>query len=229
MADRRRPDWLCPNCNFNIYGSKDSCFKCHFNRSDLGRRSEPKGRSGDWTCPTCQFLIYGTKDSCFKCNYKRSDLASSVSRSAIPSVSASVIPSVSTSAFLPQTVNKSRTKRPDWMCPNCNFLIFGSKDRCSKCNHERGSFPNTPRPDVPIETELVPESVPVSESVSVPVLPASIAESNLCVICYAASPTHAIKVCGHFCYCETCGFATNKCPLCRAPYDPDTDLMRIFS
>lgn len=89
-------------------------------------------------------------------------------------------------------------KEGDWDC-SCGELNFRFRDICRKCNKLK------------INKNTQDEN-------SVP----------KCVICITEAKTIAIKVCGHYCYCENCGYAINKCPICRAPYNPDTDLIRIY-
>jgi len=50
----------------------------------------------------------------------------------------------------------------------------------------------------------------------------------LCVICMDARSCMAISVCGHLGLCETCSKLVTKCPVCRADFVPDRDLIKIF-
>ena len=36
------PDWFCPICQFKIFGSKDTCFKCGTTRSSVLLSTKPK-------------------------------------------------------------------------------------------------------------------------------------------------------------------------------------------
>ena len=52
---------------------------------------------------------------------------------------------------------------------------------------------------------------------------------NKCIVCLDGSKRRAITKCGHLCYCNSCGHDIKKCPICRKDYDPNTDLIEIFS
>lgn len=40
---RRENDWTCKDCNVNVYGSRDSCFKCRKPKSEV---EKPGGGGG---------------------------------------------------------------------------------------------------------------------------------------------------------------------------------------
>ncbi len=66
-------DWWCKNCNFKVFGSKDSC-KCGNTRSNNQQKSKPKSNN-DWWCNTCKFMVFGSKTECSKCKVSRIDNA----------------------------------------------------------------------------------------------------------------------------------------------------------
>ena len=35
----------------------------------------------------------------------------------------------------------------DWMCPNCNFFIYGNKEYCKKCKIRNPKLPNNIDPE----------------------------------------------------------------------------------
>lgn len=49
-----------------------------------------------------------------------------------------------------------------------------------------------------------------------------------CVICMDKPRAMVISVCGHLSMCDVCAFTQNKCPICRTPYNPDTQLIKVF-
>jgi hypothetical protein len=103
-------------------------------------------------------------------------------------------------------------KKPgDWMCPNinCNEYNFQFRDICRKCNTSK----ITQHQKEEKEKNIIDEDDGI----------------NVCVICLDQPKTHAITKCGHLCYCEIYGFNINKCPICRETYNPDNDLLKIFS
>lgn len=82
----------------------------------------------DWDCPNCKVIIYGSKDKCNKCSCPNPKIPfESKSESDLDS---------SNKLKLNLNFNK-KVFRKDWICPNCNVLIYGSKDACKKCQ-----FPN---------------------------------------------------------------------------------------
>lgn len=48
---------------------------------------------------------------------------------------------------------------------------------------------------------------------------------NICCVCMTEETTHAGRICGHMCVCETCSYhLEDKCPICRA----ETEFMKII-
>jgi len=37
-----------------------------------------------------------------------------------------------------------------------------------------------------------------------------------------------ISVCGHLGLCMQCAKAINKCPICRKPFDPNQNLIKVY-
>jgi hypothetical protein len=53
-------------------------------------------------------------------------------------------------------------------------------------------------------------------------------EEEICVICMENRIDTVIKVCGHFGCCGLCALNMYKCPICRAAYNPDVDLLKVY-
>jgi len=55
-------------------------------------------------------------------------------------------------------------------------------------------------------------------------------DSVACVVCMDAPRSLVITCCGHLCFCHTgpCGRAMTRCPVCRGPYDPAVNLLRVY-
>ena len=53
--------------------------------------------------------------------------------------------------------------------------------------------------------------------------------NNKCIVCLVDDISIAITTCGHFCFCDVCGFALDNCPLCRKKYNSNTDLLKIYT
>ena len=79
-------------------------------------------------------------------------------------------------------------KPGDWKCTNpiCNFTNFGTRDKCFKCGIDK-------------------VKLQISE------------EPTTCCVCMDKPVTFGVFHQGtvHFCLCDVCGFALNKCPICR--------------
>ena len=58
-----------------------------------------------------------------------------------------------------------------------------------------------------------------------------IALRETCAICLALPPRICFKNCGHCCCCAECALniKDSRCPLCRAPVDKATDIIRLFA
>lgn len=67
-------DWICPECNVLIFGSKSQCNKCKtpnptprkFIASSADVNANRKFNS-DWICPICTEMIFDSKKECKKC------------------------------------------------------------------------------------------------------------------------------------------------------------------
>jgi Zinc finger, C3HC4 type (RING finger) len=90
-----------------------------------------------------------------------------------------------------------------------DFLIEISNDNFNVETVEKESNENTSSKNI--------NSNPVSRTQNIPE----------CVVCLEDA-THVITTCGHFCLCENCGKMSTKCPLCRNPYNPEDNLLRIY-
>ena len=60
-----------------------------------------------------------------------------------------------------------------------------------------------------------------------------IAEASLlkkeCCVCMDQLASHASIKCGHQCMCPSCAAHLKRCPVCRVPFNAQSDLLRIFS
>lgn len=53
-------------------------------------------------------------------------------------------------------------------------------------------------------------------------------DSETCIICMTAKKDVCITKCGHYNCCKTCLSKISFCPICRAAYNKETDLLKIF-
>src|ERR1700744_824474 len=116
MSSYKPGDWYCAGCNMLIFASKDKCFKCGTLKKD-SQQTTPTIKSPDWNCLNCQVLVFGSKNNCFKCGTPKP----------VTLVKPDVVPSTPNQPIAPPKIRSG-----DWNCPNCNFLIFASKDKCFK-------------------------------------------------------------------------------------------------
>ena len=127
---------------------------------------------------------------------------------------------------------RHREYRPsDWTCPKCKTLIFGSKDRCSKCNSTRDSEGKTMRhpdwicttcdflvfgsksecttchalrPDLDKKVAAAPATVTVASVAQAAIpLKESALFTDKCRVCASAHSSLYMLNCDHL-FCEAC-------------------------
>ena len=76
-TDLRPGDWIC-ECYAHNYGSRDKCYKCGKDKTDIDP-SKAKSlaanrfvRAGDWYCQ-CGAHNYASRESCYKCQRTKSE------------------------------------------------------------------------------------------------------------------------------------------------------------
>lgn len=108
-------------------------------------------KPGDWTCPkpSCKNHNFARRDTCKMCGTGKGGVAAA------------------------GTV----TGNADWKCTNCDFLIYGHKDKCKKCGQCR--------PGGPVRAEAVAESeLPDAKRRAVPSV------SNVSSVSIVLAPGH---------------------------------------
>jgi hypothetical protein len=104
----------------------------------------------------------------------------------------------------------------DWYCSNegCHELNFSSRLSCRKCHLIKpdGLSQNTS------ERSNSKNSVSLTAD-----------DKDTCVVCLDKPKTCVLLKCRHLCVCDTCGYALDKCPICRYPYNPDKDIMKVYN
>jgi hypothetical protein len=117
-CDQWRPLGVAPNANSN----------------------EEKQRYDDWIC--CGVNNFASRSQCMRCGkpkqplnpYEQPPIPTAPSYATMPDLRAQP------PAFHPATGTPpwpASGPKQDWWCPRCNFKIFGSKDKCFKCNTRR--------------------------------------------------------------------------------------------
>jgi hypothetical protein len=135
--------------------------------------------------------------------------------------------------------NLPKRKPGDWNCL-CGEMNFASRNVCRKCNTNKGAIQLSPQPKIIMKigdwmcsnnncNEHNFATRDLCRKCNAPKNAKSDPSNLECVICLSEPKTHAITKCGHLCYCNVCGFGIDKCPICRTPYDPDIDLLKIYN
>ena len=91
-------------------------------------------------------------------------------------------------------------KEGDWYCGSCNKLNFKSRQKCYICGW--------------VKKEQIKELNNVFDE---------------CVVCMDKKKNYIIIKCGHLCFCEDCGKNLTVCPMCRVDYDPNNDLLKVYT
>jgi hypothetical protein len=124
--------------------------------------------------------------------------------------------------------SKAFKKPGDWDC-SCGSSNFGSRSACYKCNKPRVSFAKKPGDwDCScgvsnFSSRLVcfkcgkPKQTLATED----------SDAKLCKICFERDLEASIP-CGHICMCFVCAVGNKTCPICRAAYDPEKDIKKVF-
>lgn len=227
-------DWRC-TCGENNFAHRTECFKCHKNKPLIVK-------PGDWLC-SCGEVNFASRSECRKCLNPKSLSSSSVS---IPIVS----PIESTALNLNNLTLQRAPGSRDWTC-SCGEVNFSYRTECRKCTKSTESNPTTINlnnltlPRAPgskdwtcscgevnfshrIACRKCIKSKEPKESDNTRAVPATVQEDVLlCKICFDAQIQARLK-CGHMATCTACAFQMKMCPICRATYDPDTDIQTTY-
>ena len=133
-------DWNCATCNFIVFSYKTSCSKCGSLRPDIVSvvNSEKQQLDLKNNIHEMSDQVYELKDKLTDSEFK--NLLDSLKKchdSTSDITTTSSIANSSRSNRSQQQVLRRVTshRRNDWMCTNCNFQVFGSKPKCSKCQN----------------------------------------------------------------------------------------------
>lgn len=100
-------------------------------------------------------------------------------------------------------------------CSKCNvkYQMTGcrppTKPLCWKCGDIRGDY----------KTKKVSSNEDNTDIIK---------KDNTCVVCLENDITMVITTCGHLCCCNECGNHLDKCPVCRKPFNPKKDLVKVY-
>jgi hypothetical protein len=246
-------DWTCLSCNEMNFKKRSICRKCGkakssdltylsmSNDSSVGNSLSKDQNTGDWQCKSCNEINFKKRTMCRECGKDRKSWSNPINDKICGKCNKSNFASRTLCRFcdsvLPVTDTKTDTKidtntdtkikyrQDDWICPkeSCKEHNFKIRYVCRKC------FTPKPSTNVSVSSNSTSSTDLDNTLVSNPDNASSEAGSELCSICFDRQKTHAIKKCGHLCFCEVCCYALNKCPICRESYNSDTDLLRIFS
>ncbi|KAI7885020.1 hypothetical protein K492DRAFT_172753 [Lichtheimia hyalospora FSU 10163] len=121
----RPGDWYCPNCNFQNFASRTSCFKCHTPNPNpgAGRASYPP------QAPPHQQGAYGYGGNTYG--------APSYGQ---PAGGAGAY------GYGPPSGTQAPFRPGDWYCPSCNSHNFASRFQCLKCTTPKPHNGQGPQP-----------------------------------------------------------------------------------
>ena len=180
-----------------------------------------------WKCPQCALSNYALKSKCTNCgcfrskaiplNAKVGDWTCSsckdinfASRTECRKCKMPKNVENSNNPVINPVINPAIKKKPgDWDCSNCQELNFGSRVVCFKCGKDRVIIENKEK-DKGKEEDTQDT------------------QDNTCIICFEREINTVISICGHLGYCFECANNMSECPICRAPYDPDNNLVKVF-
>jgi hypothetical protein len=121
-------DWTC-SCGFGNFASRDMCKNCNRPRNFL----EPSDAQDAYAAPPASAppsaVIGNSNWMCTHCQLSNPEQARVCLRCVLPRNLAQKKPDHA-QAF-------GGGKRPDWWCQKCQFKVFGSKERCGKCQTRR--------------------------------------------------------------------------------------------
>lgn len=106
------PDWNCPKCNYKIFGTKNTCYKCNVDRKGNTINAI---KIGDWNCPKCGDYQFARNNNCRKCNTIKPGITTGINN------------------YLPTKPSIITPRDGDWKCPKCYVNVFASRDKCFKC------------------------------------------------------------------------------------------------
>lgn len=192
-------DWICSNCGDTNFRFRIRCWRCNTRSKEKSKRLE----SHDWVC-VCGVMNFGRRLICMKCGRSKTDQE--------------------------KNLDISTPRAGDWIC-TCGEHNFTRRHQCRKCHKER-------------EKELLSKkkgdwlceschthnyrSRDICHQCFHPKYGVHEIKGELkCIVCRDLETTMAIKKCGHFCLCETCGFVLTNCPICQEVYDGPRDLIKI--
>lgn len=228
-------DWICGNCMFVNFSQNSNCKKCSVDKSSAVQKFNEKNQTqsinlgnqvaqkkSDWIC-SCGELNFARNVACRKCNNQKSNELST-SNSQIIQKKGDWICSCGELNFARNNscrkckknneLNQERTnsivsiKKGDWIC-RCNEHNFSKNTTCRKCNVPKSN-----------DCRVVTEDQQMQEKTE---------ENKMCCVCLDKELQYASIKCGHLCMCEICKDFLDKCPICRAPINSSTDLIRIYS
>lgn len=193
------PDWTCPDCNFENFGSRSECKNCGCFRSKAsssnksGNSATVTKKPGDWNCD-CGELNFASRSACRGCNKSK-------------------------------PINISTGRPGDWNC-DCGELNFASRSACRKCNKAKpnSSVGRVGRPEDWNcdcgELNFASRVVCRKCNKNKPTM------GKICADCSNPQVDAIITTCGHSC-CKGCAINMTKCPTCWMLYDPSCQLMAV--
>jgi len=130
--DSNLPNWLCPSCGNDNYGTRDVCNKndCRRPRPSMVNfagakpQSNQNTRGDNWTCPKCNNVNYAQREVC---NMRNCDVRRPVAQ-----------------ARSNHRDSGGGGRADDWQCPLCGNTNYGHRTECNmrSCGAPRPSETN---------------------------------------------------------------------------------------
>eukprot|EP00927_Polykrikos_kofoidii_P036391 TRINITY_DN3072_c0_g1_i1.p1 TRINITY_DN3072_c0_g1~~TRINITY_DN3072_c0_g1_i1.p1 ORF type:complete len:869 (+),score=121.65 TRINITY_DN3072_c0_g1_i1:81-2609(+) len=153
MAGEMRPgDWNCRVCGDLQFARNTECRRCRTPKPQhggggSGGRAESCAtvpgtnlpmKEGDWLCPACGDLQFARNQSCRRCAAPNPALA--------PPPAPPRPPRSTNQRSVPTNENANHRGKEmmpgDWICPNCDDLVFARNEACRRCGSGKAADTN---------------------------------------------------------------------------------------
>eukprot|EP00746_Dinoflagellata_sp_MGD_P004127 gnl/MRDRNA2_/MRDRNA2_107986_c0_seq1.p1 gnl/MRDRNA2_/MRDRNA2_107986_c0~~gnl/MRDRNA2_/MRDRNA2_107986_c0_seq1.p1 ORF type:complete len:415 (-),score=64.20 gnl/MRDRNA2_/MRDRNA2_107986_c0_seq1:84-1328(-) len=135
-------DWICPDCGDLVFGKHDACRQCGAPKPNVASNGQVS-KPGDWVCAECGDVVFSKNASCRQCGAPKPDgmdsprgMASPRGGKGAPRGPFGAI-AARAKGILGKGSNGQIAKPGDWICPNCNDVVFAKNASCRQCGTEK--------------------------------------------------------------------------------------------
>jgi hypothetical protein len=197
----RSGDWKC-NCGTTNFASRNECFKCKASKPAAGSGGINIIKKKDWKC-ICGYINFESRVECLKCNHPKATQANAPCNCPIGNrLDCYKCKPTPTNAAM--TFNTAELSKNDWKCTSCSEINFSKRIKCRKCNKSKDEAESKEEMDDPLN-------------------------NNTCIVCFEREKDTVLLKCKHMHTCLVCSLNMKKCPVCRVDYNPDTDVLKVFT